>query len=238
MSGPPDTPRPTDPPPPPEDASEHEPTVGEKLDEAAAEADEAVSKASDAAQEQVRERTITARDEVRQAGEQLNARIRDTESTVRRGLASVQDVAGELTGLSEPTPAESVDHAVEQAASLRRAIDRDLDALQARMPPGEELADKARQIGGVALAVGGVGAAIFLANKQRSERKRVEREAEAHAAAIARYLPQAQLTPREDDDDGGGKLTLLLAVLAAIVAFVVSKQRTGDDEPDIWGPPR
>jgi hypothetical protein len=73
--------------------------------------------------------------------------------------------------------------------------------------------------------------------KQRGERKRIEREAEAHAAAIARYLPQAADQPRDEDGGGGGGKLVLLTLLAAVVgAIVVRQQAGGDDEPDLWGP--
>ena len=144
-----------------------------------------------------------------------------------------------IKGLSDPTPASSVDEAVSQASDLRRAIDRDLDALQARVPPGDELAAKAKTVGGAVLGVVGVVAAIAVASKQRGQRKRVEREARAHAAAIARYLPYASEHPVEEPSSGGGKGTLALLALvgAGVAAFVVSRRSGGHEEPDIWGPP-
>lgn len=194
--------------------------------------------ARDAATGQVRDAAASAEQAVHDVRDRATSAVRRAEASLRRGVAAVSDEDGELRGLSEPTPAKDADEAVEQAAALRRAIDRDLDALQARLPPGEELADKARQLGGAVLAVAGVAAAATLASKQRSERKRIEREAQAHAAAIARYLPQARATPIDDEDEGGGagKVLLLLAVLGAIVGFVLSRRDDAGGEPDIWGP--
>ena len=213
----------------------------DQVDAAADAAERTAQRAETGAQEQIRDTAGAAQDAVRDARAKATGKVRETEARLRRQLDAVTDASGELKGLSEPTSATSVDEAVEQAASLRRAIDDDLDALQARMPPGEEIADKARQVGGIVLAVLGVAAAGVLANKNRGERKRVEREAQAHAAAIARYLPQASPTPRpEPDEDGGGKgkIVLLLAVLGAIAGFLASRQQDADDAPDIWGPAR
>lgn len=205
------------------------------IEETAQTVQQKVAEAGTAAQERVRRTAATAQDGVRRTSDQVTSKVRETEATLRRNLASVQDGAGELKGLSEPTPARDVGHAVKQAAELRRAIDRDLDALQARMPPGEELADKARKVGGVAIAVGGVLAALAIRSKQQGERKRIERESKAHAAAIARYLPQASATPRPEPSGGGkGKFVVFAAIVAAVVAFVASQQ--DEDEPDIWGP--
>lgn len=211
-----------------------------KVDQAADAAESTVAGAGASAQEQVRDTAASAQEAVRGARDQVTGKVRETEAKLRRQLDAVTDASGELKGLSEPTPAKSVDQAVEQAATLRRSIDADLDALQARMPPGEEIADKARQVGGIVLAVLGVAAAGFLAQKGRAERKRVEREAQAHAAAIARYLPQASAAPRPDPDEGGGKgkVLVLLAVIGAIAGFVASRQQGDDGEPDIWGPAR
>jgi CO/xanthine dehydrogenase Mo-binding subunit len=107
------------------------------------------------------------------------------------------------------------------------------------LPPGEELAARARVYGGALLGALAVLAAFVIRQKQRGERKRLEREARAHAEAIARYLPGASSRPVDASTGRGGKgaLAALALVAAAVAAFVVSR-RTGGDEPDIWGPPR
>lgn len=165
-----------------------------------------------------------------------------TRDRVQRAAAAVEDAqhhVEEMTRLSDPTPAASVDEAAEQASSLRAAIDRDLDALQSRLPPREELAAKARTYGGALLGALAVIAALVIRLKQRGERKRLERDARAHAEAIARYLPGASTRPVDASTGRGGKsaLVALALVAAAVAAFVVSRQ-TGGNEPDIWGPPR
>ncbi|MEX1163692.1 MAG: hypothetical protein WEB03_08935 [Nitriliruptor sp.] len=208
----------------------------EPIDRVADDAEATIQQAQHRAEDRIGDARDAATAKVRRTEQQLKSKVRDAETTVRRQVAEVQDAVGGFDGLSEPTPAGSVGEAVEQATQLRRAIDRDLDALQAKLPPGEELAEKAKTYGGAALGVLAVAGAAFLGLKQRGERKRVEREAKAHAAAIARYLPQAAGEPRSDDDGGHGGL-LLLALLAAIVGAVVAKkQREEPVDDDLWGP--
>jgi ElaB/YqjD/DUF883 family membrane-anchored ribosome-binding protein len=209
----------------------------EGIDRTAETASEQVRRARETAERQVRETSEKAKAQVRRTEEQVKEKVRRTEEQVRHQVEEVQRTVGEIKGLSEPTPADSADEAKEQAADLRRAIDRDLDTLQAKLPPGEELQERAKTIGGAVLGVVAVAAAVFVRQKQRKERKRIDREAKAHAAAISRYLPEAADRPRPEEKDGGKGAWVLLAVLAGAVAAAVATQRRGGDEPDIWGPP-
>lgn len=209
----------------------------ERVDRAAADAESAIQDAQHRTEERIRDARDAATARVRRTQEQVESKVRETESRLRRQITDVERAVG--GGLSDPTPAESVDEAMEQAADLRRAIDRDLDALEARLPPPDVLAEKARTYGGAALAAVAVGAAAALGRKQRSQRKKLEREAKAHAAAIARYLPQASGEPRQLVEERGGKgpIVLLFLVAAAVGAYVYNRRRgSGDDEPDPWGP--
>jgi hypothetical protein len=211
----------------------------EGVDRAAETAETQIVRTEAQAEDRIADARDAATAKVRRTEAQVKARIRETETKVRQGVADVERTVGGFKSLSDPTPAGSVDEAAEQAGELRRAIDRDLDALEAKLPPGEELAEKARTYGGALLAVLAVGAAAALGFKQRGERKRLEREAEAHARAIARYLPQASARPRDEDEDGGGaggRLLLLTLVAAAIGAIIVRQRSEPDDEPDLWGP--
>ncbi|WP_052668399.1 DLW-39 family protein [Nitriliruptor alkaliphilus] len=209
----------------------------DRVDRAAETAETAIRDAQHTTEDRIADARDAATEKLRSTEQQVKAKVRETEAKVRDGLAEVERTIGGFQGLSEPTPAGSVDEAAQQASDLRRAIDRDLDALQAKLPPGEELADKARAYGGAAVGVLAVGAAAFLGLKQRSERKRIEREARAHAEAIARYLPQATAAPRDDERGGRGGLVLLTLIAAAIGAIVVRQRTTAsEDEPDLWGP--
>lgn len=207
----------------------------EPIDRAAADAEANIQEAQYRAEDRIGDARDAATAKVRRTEQQLKDKVRDAESTVRRQIAEVQDAVGG-GGLSEPTPAGSVGEAVEQATQLRRNIDRDLDALQSKLPPKDELTEKAKTYGGAAVGVLAVAGAAILGLKQRGERKRVEREAKAHAAAIARYLPQAAGEPR-DEDEGGHRGLLVLALLAAIVgAVIVKKQQETPVDDDLWGP--
>lgn len=207
-----------------------------KVDRAADDAEASIARTEAGAEDRIADAREAATEKVRRTEAQVKAKIRETETKVRQGVAEVERTVGGFKSLSDPEPADSVDEAAKQASELRRAIDRDLDALEAKLPPGEEIAEKVRAYGGAVLAVLAVAGAAALGFKQRGERKRIEREAQAHAQAIARYLPQASDTPRDEDGGGGGRL-VLLTLIAAIVGAVVVRQRSqNDDEPDLWGP--
>lgn len=208
----------------------------DSVDRAADAAEATIEQAQAGAEDRIAEVRDAATERLRSAERQVTAKVREAEARVRRQVADVERTVGGFKGLSEPTPAASVDEAVRQAGDLRRAIDRDLDALQAKLPPADELAQQARTYGGAAVGVLAAGAAAYLGLKQRGQRKRVEREARAHAEAIARYLPQAAATPRPTERRGRGGLVLLTLVAAAIGAVIVRQRATADEEPDLWGP--
>jgi hypothetical protein len=207
----------------------------ERVDRAADTAETSIRQAQAGAEDRIADARDAATEKLRTTEQQVKAKIRETEAKVREQVAEVERVVGGFKGLSEPTPARSVDEAARQASDLRRAIDHDLDALQAKLPPGEELAEKAKTYGGAAVGVLAVVGAATLGLKQRGQRKRIEREARAHAEAIARYLPQASAAPRGDEKGRGG-LVVLALIAAAIGAVVVRQRSGGDQEPDLWGP--
>jgi hypothetical protein len=218
----------------------------ESVDRAAETAETAIQQVQTSTEERIAGARDAATEVVRRTEDQVKAKIRETEAKARAQVAEVQDtIAVVKRGLSEPTPAGSVDEAVRQAGDLRRAIDRDIDALQAKLPPADELKDQARTYGGAAAGVLAVAGAAAVGLKQRGERKRVEREARAHAAAISQYLPDylpqafaaAAAESRTGRSRSGRGVTLLLTVVAAAIGAVIVRQRAGtDDEPDLWGP--
>lgn len=208
----------------------------DSVDRAADSAEATIEQTQHRAEDRIADAREAATAKVRETEAQVKAKLRETEDKVRQGVAEVERTVGGFKSLSDPTPAESVEQAARQASELRAAIDRDLDALEAKLPPTEELAEKARTYGGIVLGVLAFAGAAALGLKQRGERKRVEREAKAHAEAIARYLPQAADRPREDDSGGGGKTVLLVALAAAIGAVIVRQRGGDDDEADLWGP--
>lgn len=217
----------------------------ERVDRVAETAETAIQRAQVGAEDRIADARDAATAAVRRTEDQVKAKIRETEVKARH---QVNEVKGTIEvvkrGLSDPTPAGSVDEAVRQASDLRRAIDRDIDALQAKLPPGDELKDKAKTYGGAAAGALAAAGAAAVAFRQRAERKRVEREARAHAAAISQYLPDylpqalaAAAETRTSRGRSGRGATLLLTLVAAAIGAVIVRQRAGgDDEPELWGP--
>ena len=151
-----------------------------------------------------------AEDRIEDARDAATPRVRRTETagegqgrgtprpTVRKQIADVAATPSVVAACpSRPRPGRSSE-AVEQAT---RAAPRHRP--RPRRPPGQAATGRGARREGQDLrrsgAVGvlAVAGAAALGLKQRGERKRVEREARAHAAAIARYLPQAADEPRD-----------------------------------------
>jgi hypothetical protein len=211
--------------------------AGDSVDRVADDAESSIARTQHRAEDRIEDARVAATERIRRTEEQVKAKVHETETKVREQVGEVQRAVG--GGLSDPTPAGSVDEAAKQASQLRSAIDRDLDALQAKLPPNDVLAEKARTYGGIAVAVLAVIAAAVVGMKQRGQRKRLEKEAKAHAAAIARYLPQAAGEPRALVEERGGKggIVILLGIAAAVgVAVYKRQQDSAADEPDLWGP--
>ncbi|MEX1177257.1 MAG: hypothetical protein WEB09_02240 [Nitriliruptor sp.] len=209
----------------------------EPIDRTADEAEANIRAAERRAEDRIGDARDAATSKIRRTERRVKGKVRETGDKLRTQIAEVQGAFGSAGGLSEPKPADSVGEAVEHATELRRALDRDLDTLAARIPPKDELTDKAKTYGGVAVGVLAAVGAVAVGFKQRGERKRIEREAKAHADAIARYLPQAAERPREDDDGGHTGLVLLMLIAAAVGAVLFKKQQEGPvADEDLWGP--
>lgn len=235
---------PTPPPPPvekPDETAPLEPQASdaeEAVERTASGAEDAITRTQHRAEERIAEARDAATEVIHRTQDQVKAKVHETETMVRGQIDDVQRAVG--GGLSEPKPAESIDEATDQAADLRKAIDRDIDALQAKLPPEDVLKEKARTYGGVAVAVLALVGAAAIGFKQRGERKKLEREAKAHAAALARYLPQAAGEPRELVEEKGSKapVLILVGIAAAIGASIYKQQQdaAADQDVDLWGP--
>ena len=180
--------------------------------------------------------------------EQLKAgaeeRIAKVKAEVEKAKQTVEEVGKEVsTAVDERRggPATSVDDAQQKAARLRSGIERDLAALQSRLPDRDEVTDRLRT---TAIAVGGtiaaVGAAAFLLGRRRAA-KASERELQAQAEALAAVLARAERVsvPAEDGEDGGGAGWLTAALLllgAGGGAAYWWQQRKAADVDDLWGP--
>lgn len=131
---------------------------------------------------------------------------------------------------------QDADSTLSEIAETRAALERDVDALFARLPEPDVLAAKARTYG---LAAGGAAATagvVALRVKKRGELKARRMDARINAEELARafspYAPDG--SPAAADaaaDDEGGRHTGLLLLLVTIVAVAltaVARQRSGD----------
>ncbi len=124
-----------------------------------------------------------------------------------------------------------------EIAETRAALERDVDALFARLPEPDVLAAKAKTYG---LAAGGAAATagvVALRMKKRGELKARRMDARINAEELARafspYAPEGSRAADDaaaDDDDGGGHtgLLLLLVTIVAVALTAVARQRSGD----------
>lgn len=123
-----------------------------------------------------------------------------------------------------------------EIAETRAALERDVDALFARLPEPDVLAAKAKTYG---LAAGGAAATVgvvALRMKKRGELKDRRMDARINAEELARafspYAPDGSRAADDAaaDDDGGGHTGLLLALvtIVAVALTAVARQRSGD----------
>lgn len=130
---------------------------------------------------------------------------------------------------------QDADSTLSEIAETRAALERDVDALFARLPEPDVLAAKAKTYG---LAAGGAAATagvVALRVKRRGELKARRMDARINAEELARafspYAPDG--SPADDDgaaDDDGGHtgLLLLLVTIVAVALTAVARQRSGD----------
>lgn len=130
---------------------------------------------------------------------------------------------------------QDADSTLSEIAETRAALERDVDALFARLPEPDVLAAKAKTYG---LAAGGAAATagvVALRVKRRGELKARRMDARINAEELARafspYAPDG--SPAADaaaaDDDGGHTgLLLLLVTIVAVALTAVARQRSGD----------
>lgn len=183
------------------------------------------------------------------AANRVKQQVQDGVAKAQREFENAKAQAKRINERSQLPPAEDADQALQQVRDLRARLDRDLAALQSRVPPRESMMGQAKAVGGA--VVGGLALVGTLATlrQKRQEKKQEEAEADKTARAIARHLPAAfaEFSPPvrpvatgdgADTSGGGVGRTLAMIALLAAAAFAVWKQRqpNGDDE-DIWGPP-
>jgi hypothetical protein len=142
---------------------------------------------------------------------------------------------------------EATTRTLNEIAAARAALDRDLDALEGRLPGRAQAAYGAAGAGGGLAALGLLARAASKAAERRKHEKALEHDAQVQARAIAAAFAAHQLgasgrggderpagaagSASATSDDGGGSflrilLAVLLAVVGAIVATKVRDQRT------------
>lgn len=188
--------------------------------------------------------TAKAEKKVDQLKAKAEERVEKVKAEVDKAKQTVEEVGKEVSAAVDERrggPATSVEDAEQKAAALRSGIERDLAALQARVPDREDVTERLRT---TAIAVGGaiaaVGATVFLLGRRRAS-KASERALQAQAEALATVLARAERVsvPAEeaDDDDGASWLAGVLLLLGAGGAAAYWwQQRQAAHVDDLWGP--
>lgn len=124
---------------------------------------------------------------------------------------------------------QELDTTLTELDATRAALERDIDALFARLPEPDVMRAKARTYGAAAGGAAVTVGLVALQAKKRSELKARRMEARINAEELARAF-----SPHEPPEPSGRSPLLLLVVLAAIAGAVVAalRLRGGDDQPD------
>ncbi|MFA9432784.1 hypothetical protein [Egicoccus sp. AB-alg2] len=181
------------------------------------------------------------------ATQRIKQQAQDGVAKAQRQFEAAKERAEQTNERSQLPPAEDADQALRQVRDLRSALDRDLAALEARIPPRDTLVGQARAVGGAVLGVVGLVGAAATVQQKRKDKKKVEEEADKVARAIARHLPAAiaevspPIRPTVVETPGkkgrAGRTLAILALLASAGFAVWTQLRNRAQEPDIWGPP-
>lgn len=124
---------------------------------------------------------------------------------------------------------QELDTTLTELDATRASLERDIDALFARLPEPDVMKAKAKTYGAAAGGAAVTVGLVALQAKKRSEVKARRMEARINAEELARAF-----SPHEPPEPSGRSPMLLLVVLAAIAGAVVAvlRLRGGDDEPD------
>lgn len=123
----------------------------------------------------------------------------------------------------------------------RQRVQQDIDLLTSRLPDGDQLAEQAKIVGGVAAAAGVGLAVLYMTSKRSLAKRRRHREATRQAEALADVLaerdiplgqtvlerPVLELQPSNGSSDTLNVATLIasLAALAITVAQFLSRKQ-------------
>lgn len=135
------------------------------------------------------------------------------------------------------TPAETLT----EIGLARERLQTDLDALEARLPAREELAEQAKLAGGIAagsgLALLAMGIAAARANARRRARKRARFQADALADVLRDDLPVTATVEQKHTSSKTGPLALIAALAALGLNVVQYLQSRSQVDPSSNGRP-
>lgn len=145
---------------------------------------------------------------------------------------------------------DTPDQTLTEIDRARASLEQNLAVLQERIPPSDEVKQKAAVYGGGAVGAGVLLLVIRSATKKRAKTKTLDREAARYARAVAAAIPDvirvetralgaAPLPVAAEDDDSSSR-AVGAAVVAALIGAAVAAVRyfmTDDERPvDIAGP--
>lgn len=118
--------------------------------------------------------------------------------------------------------------------AARQRLQQDIDVLEQRLPPADELMEQMKIVGAVAAAALVGGIALYGTAKRSAEQRRLRKEAERQADALADVLAERRLAVEPDvvapdrqvievrTAGGGGDATGIVALVAALTALAVT----------------
>lgn len=120
---------------------------------------------------------------------------------------------------------QDVDQALNDLATTRASLERDIDELFRRLPEPAVMANKAKTYGAAAGGAAVTVGLLAVRQKKRSELKARRMDARINAEELARAF-----SPHEPAEPSGSKRTGVLAALVAVVvvALTVVRMRGGD----------
>ncbi len=173
---------------------------------------------------------MSARDDLEQAAQSARLQVEEAREALARTRAAA---AG--------GPAGSPKRAEEQVEAIRGAIERDLRTLRDRATSVSITAPGPARTAAIAAGAGllaavGVAALGGRTVRRARERRDVDRQARALAAALTRQASEVVAGPRRGR---GGVLVAAAAAALAVGAGVVANRRSRPIDPDdLWLPER
>lgn len=122
---------------------------------------------------------------------------------------------------------QELDTTLTELDATRASLERDIDALFARLPEPDAMKAKAKTYGAAAGGTAVTVGLVAMSAKKRSARKARRMEARINAEELARAF-----SPHEPPEPDGRSPLVLLAVLAAVAGAVLAALRLRGDQDD------